>query len=69
MSTHNTNFHTARKIKGFFFGFFLAENKCLIGTKLGIVKLILQTTGSISLLVDDSFIPEDITSSVPVPQC
>ena len=25
--------------------------------------------GLISLLVDDSFVPEDITSSVSVPQC
>ena len=43
--------------------------KGLCGTKLGIVKLILQTTGSVSLLVDDSFVPEDIISSVSVPQC
>ena len=42
---------------------------CLCGTKLGIVKLILQTTGSVSLLVDDSFVPEDIISSVSVPKC
>ena len=40
-----------------------------VGTKLGIVKRILQTIGSISLLVDDSFVPEDIISSVSVPQC
>ena len=43
--------------------------KGLCGTKLGIVKLILQTTGSVSLLVDDLFVPEDIISSVSVPKC
>ena len=45
------------------------SQKSLCDTKLGIVKLILQTTGSISLLVDDSFVPEDINSSVSVSQC
>ena len=33
-------------------------------TKFGIVTLCIRTTGSVSLLVDDSFVPEDIISSV-----